>query len=207
MPKPLLSVAEDLAAEERSDIRHEYIGGRIYSMSGSTVAHNTIALNIVAALRQRLRSGGPCKVFINDIKVRMSIAGEELFYYPDVLVTCHPIGPKDNHTRSPTVIFEVLSESTELTDRREKLTNYRQCDTLEEYVLVDQNRREVTLHRRSDGWAPLLATDTDASVDLTSLGASIPLAEIYEGVVLPPFAVEEARAATGTEPASRPVSR
>ena len=71
---------------------------------------------------------------------------------------------------------------------------------------MDQNRREVTLHRRSEGWVTLLITDNDAAVELTSLGASITLAEIYEGVALPPFTVEEAPAATGAAPASRPVS-
>lgn len=130
-----------------------------------------------------------------DLKVQLRIAGEDLFYYPDVLVTCHAIGAKDHFTRFPTVIFEVLSDSTEQIDRREKLTNYRQSDTLEEYVLVDQVRREVTLHCRSETWMPLgLASDT-ATLDLTSLGATLPLAEIYESVDLLPLAVEETRAA------------
>ncbi|MGH8017148.1 MAG: Uma2 family endonuclease [Opitutaceae bacterium] len=204
-PQHLLSVAEYFAAEERGEIRHEYIGGRLYAMAGSTAAHNTIILNVAGALRQRLRSGGPCKVFVNDIKVRLRIAGEDLFYYPDIVVTCHPIGAKDHFTRFPTVIFEVLSDSTELTDRREKLTNYRQCDTLEEYILVDQYRREVTQHRRNDGWASLLITADDAAVELPSLNTSIALAEIYDGMELLPFAVEEARAAQGATPASRPV--
>jgi len=193
--QPMLSVADYLAAEERSDIRHEYIGGRLYAMAGATAAHATITANILVALRKRMRPGGPCKVFVNDLKVQLRIAGEDLFYYPDVLVTCHAIGAKDHFTRFPTTIFEVLSESTESIDRREKLTNYRQSDTLEEYVLVDQIRREVTLHRRSEGWVPLRVTSGSAVLELTSLGTTLPLAEIYEGVDLLPLAVEEARAA------------
>lgn len=192
--EPLLSVADYLAAEERSTVRHEYIGGRLYAMAGSTAAHAAITLNIATALRRRLRSGGPCKTFVNDLKVQLRIAGEDLFYYPDVLVTCHPLGARDQFTRFPTVIFEVLSETTELTDRREKLTNYRQSDTLEEYLLVDQYRREVTQHRRSEAWAPLRFTAETAVIELSSLNISLPLAEIYEGVELLPFAVEEARA-------------
>lgn len=200
--EPLLSVADYLAAEERSVIRHEYIGGRLYAMAGSKAAHATITLNIATGLRRRLRSGGPCKAFVNDIKVQLRIAGEDLFYYPDVLVTCHPIGASDHFTRFPTVIFEVLSESTELTDRREKLTNYRQSDSLEEYVLVDQHRREVTLYRRSEAWSALRVTAETGVIELPSLHTSLPLAEIYEGLELLSFAVEEARAAGTTE--SRP---
>jgi Uma2 family endonuclease len=94
------------------------------------------------------------------------------------------------------VVFEVLSDSTERTDRRDKLTNYRQCDTLEECVLVDQNRREVTLHRRSEGWASLLITKADAALELSSLGAALSFAEIYEGVDVLPLTVEEARASS-----------
>lgn len=194
----MVSVADYFAAEERSNIRHEYIGGRLYAMAGATAAHATIIANLLVALRQRLRPGGPCKVFVNDIKVQLRIAGEDVFYYPDVLITCHTIGAKDHFTRFPTVIFEVLSESTEQIDRREKLTNYRQSDTLEEYVLVDQVRREITLHRRRDGWVPLRLTSAGAGLELTALGVTLPLSEIYEGVDLLPLAVEEARAAAGT---------
>jgi Uma2 family endonuclease len=197
----LLSVDAYLAAEERSEVRHEYIGGRLYAMAGSTATHAAITLNIGAALLRRLRAGGPCKAFVNDIKVQLRIAGEDIFYYPDVVVTCHPITAKDHFTRFPTLIFEVLSDSTELTDRREKLMNYRQSDTLEEYVLVDQNRREVTLHRRADGWASLRVVADDNTIDLPSLNLSLPLAEIYEGVDLLPLTVEEARSGAGV---SRP---
>jgi Uma2 family endonuclease len=204
--QPLLSVTEYLAAEERSEVRHEYIGGRLHAMAGSTAAHSTITANLLVALRKRLRAGGPCKVFVNDIKVQLRIAGEDLFYYPDVVVTCHPIGARDHFTRFPTVIFEVLSDSTERTDRRETLTNYRQSDTLEEYVLVDQHRREVTLHRRSDGWGSLRIASDDAALELLSISASLPLAEIYEGVDLLPFTVEEERA-TGSNPHPAPAPR
>lgn len=195
--QPLVSVADYLAAEERSEIRHEYIGGRLHAMAGGTAAHATITLNIATRLRQRLRPGGPCKVFVNDLKVQLRIAGEDLFYYPDVVVTCHAFGARDHFTRFPTAIFEVLSDSTEQIDRREKLLNYRQSDTLEEYVLVDQVRSEVTLHRRSEGWVPLRITSASGELALTSLSATLTLAEIYEGVDLLPLSVEEARAGSG----------
>lgn len=164
-------------------------------MSGSTAAHATIASNIATALRRRLRAGGPCKAFVNDMKVRLRIAGEDIFYYPDVLVTCHAIGGKDLFTRFPTVSIEVLSESIELTDRPEKLTHYRQSDTLEEHVLVDPMRRDVTLHRRSENWDALRFTSATASLELDSLGVSLSLTEIHEGVELLSLPVEEARAA------------
>jgi Uma2 family endonuclease len=183
--QPFVSVPDYLAGEEQGEIRHEYIGGVLHAMAGASEAHNTIAGNVFAAIHPRLR-GGPCRAYVSDFKVHLQIAGEDLFYYPDVVVTCHQRGIEKYFLRFPTVILEVLSDSTEAIDRREKLTNYRQTTTLEEYVLVAQDRREVTLHRRSDGWAPHVISAADAELALDSLKLLLPLAAIYEGVSLPP---------------------
>jgi Uma2 family endonuclease len=93
-------------------------------MSGASWAHNVIALNIASALRTRLR-GSAGQVFINDFKVRLEVGGDELFYYPDIVVCCHPNSIEKYFLRSPTLVVEVLSPNTEAIDRREKHQNYR----------------------------------------------------------------------------------
>jgi Uma2 family endonuclease len=180
-----MSVADYLTFEESSAVRHEYVAGEIHAMSGASRAHNVITGNIYAALRNKLR-GGPCQIFINDFKVRLDIGSGEFFYYPDVVVSCHPAGIEKYFLRSPTLVVEVLSESTETTDRREKHTNYRHARTLEEYVLVAQDRREVTIFRRATGWQGEIFTAPEAVVEFRSVQQSLTLAEIYETVFSAP---------------------
>ena len=177
-----MSVDEYLAFEEAGSVRHEYLGGEIHAMAGESIAHNTIALNIAGALRGKLR-GGPCRAYMENVKVRLEVAREEIFYYPDVIVTCHPTGVERLFVRLPTLIFEVLSPSTESTDRREKKSNYQQMPTLEEYVIVAQDRREVTVFRRADRWGGEAFTAPESVVEFRSVKQSLTVAEIYEDVV------------------------
>jgi Uma2 family endonuclease len=178
-----MSVADYLAFEETSDVRHEYIGGEIYAMSGASTAHNTIAGNIFAALRDKLR-GGPCRIFIENVKLRLEASREDIFYYPDVVVSCHPTGVQPQFVILPTLLVEVLSPSTETTDRREKKMNYLQVQTLEEYVLVAQDRREVTLFRRATGWQGEIFTAPESLVEFRSVKQAMTVAAIYEDVAL-----------------------
>jgi Uma2 family endonuclease len=177
-----MSVADYLALEEKSQVKHELIGGEIHAMSGASRAHNAIAGNIFAALRTGLR-GGPCRVFIADVKVRLEVARDVIFYYPDVVVACHDEDGETHYTRKPTLVVEVLSPTTEATDRREKHANYRYAPTLEEYVLVAQDRREVTLYRRATDWQAEIFTAPDATIEFRSVKLSMLLAEIYESVL------------------------
>lgn len=104
----LVSVEEYLAAEELSEVRHEYLGGVVYAMAGETRAHNTIVLNLAGALRQHLR-GRRCKLYVSDIRGNLDLRDDEYYYYPDVVVTCDP---KDDHprfVRHPKLIIEVAS--------------------------------------------------------------------------------------------------
>ena len=83
-----MSVTDYLAFEEKSDVRHEFIGGDVHAMAGESIAHNTIAGNIFAALRAKLR-GSPCHAYIENVKLRLEVGREDIFYYPDVVVSCH----------------------------------------------------------------------------------------------------------------------
>jgi Uma2 family endonuclease len=176
-----LQVEDYLAGEESSELRHEYLGGMVYAMAGASDAHNTIALNLAAELRNLLR-GGPCRAFIGDMKAHIVIGGRDVFYYPDVMVTCDPRDTKPYIKEFPKLIVEVLSQTTESTDRREKFWNYTQIESLEEYILVAQDKREVTIFRRAKNWDAEILGEADQQLTISSLNLQLPLNAIYEGV-------------------------
>jgi Uma2 family endonuclease len=178
----LLSVEEYLKSEADGQARHEFVGGRIYAMAGSSERHNVISANLLAAFHTHLR-GGPCKAYMADFKVRLEINREDIFYYPDVMVACVRDGVEQYYLRYPKLIVEVLSPSTETIDRREKLLNYPTIPTVTEYAIVAQDTREVTLHRRDEHWRPVVWTAPHASVEFSSIQLSLPLAQIYEGAL------------------------
>src|SRR5438132_5522959 len=124
-----LAVEDYLAAEQHSDIRHEYIGGNLYAMAGASDRHNLISGNNYAVLHSYLR-GKACRVFMSDLKLRTQVAGENIFYYRDLMVVCDPRDTDRFFKRFPKVLIEVLSEATERTDRGEKFLNYTQLESL-----------------------------------------------------------------------------
>ncbi|HEY1052043.1 MAG TPA: Uma2 family endonuclease [Prosthecobacter sp.] len=178
---PKWSVQDYLEAEKNSEVRHEYVGGDLYAMAGASEEHNFISLNIASALRAHLR-GKPCKVFIHDMKAHV-FANLTLFYYPDVMVACDPSDDDRYYKTKPRIIVEVVSESSRGTDTREKFITFIQLPSLEEYVLVEQGSMTVTVHRRSNEWIPDILTGADALLELSSIGFSMPLSLIYEGVL------------------------
>ena len=146
-PINFLSVEEYLLAEDKSEIRHEYLGGKTFAMAGASEEHNLIAGNIYALLRSHLR-GTTCRPFVSDMKVKVETEKVDIFYYPDIVVTCDP-QDNDRYVKThPNLIVEVLSDSTETTDRREKLVNYQNLESLQEYVLVSQNEIKVEVYRK-----------------------------------------------------------
>jgi Uma2 family endonuclease len=186
LPKrvPYISVEEYLVGEEASEVRHEYVAGQIFAMSGATEAHNLIAGNVYALLRAHLRGSG-CWAFIENLKLRVEAA--DTFYYPDVFVTCGPLDGKSVFKQHAHLIVEVLSSSTENIDRREKLLNYRLLDNLQEYVLVAQKRRQVEIYRRDEqGRWQLEIIAPDGELHLKSLPngpLTLTMDEIYEDVI------------------------
>lgn len=178
----LPSAAEYLAAEELSPIRHEYVNGEIFAMTGGSFRHNRIALNAATALLACLR-GSPCQVFIND--VRLHIARDNAYYYPDLIVACGEsfrTAGEDKSVTDPLLVVEVLSPSTENIDRREKLAAYRRVSALAEYILISQNRQQVEIYRRQGdiGWL-YLSFEADETVEFASVGLNLPIQELYQG--------------------------
>ncbi|HET7626389.1 MAG TPA: Uma2 family endonuclease [Verrucomicrobiae bacterium] len=178
---PALSVEEYLAGELHSRDRHEYLGGTVYAMAGTSGEHNLISLNLAFGLRTHLR-GKPCQVFMSDVKLRLRISEEDVFYYPDVMVACDPSDAERYFKRRPQVLIEVLSPETESIDRREKFLSYIQIETLSEYILVAQNKMEATVFRRSNKWEPEILNRADEVLRIESLNFALPLNLIYEGV-------------------------
>lgn len=180
--KDFITVDEYIEGEQVSEIRHEYIGGRVFAMSGGSEAHNMISLNLASALRERLR-GKPCKVFMADMKLRLNIAEDDIFYYPDLLVSCDPADDAKYYKTMPTALVEVLSPSTERLDRREKFLSYQRLPSLKEYVLISQESMRVTLFRQQHEWKPEHFTAPDELLSLPSLDFEQSLAAIYEDVL------------------------
>ncbi len=180
--RPFITVEEYLEGEPASTVRHEYIGGAVYAMAGGSKEHNQICGNFYLALDRHFGDANACRVFFNDLKVRLLISGEDIFYYPDVAVACDPRDTDSHSLRFPRLIVEVLSPTTEQTDRREKLLAYRTIPTLEEYVIVAQDRIEVTLFRRAEGWQSATFTQLDQTVRLASVDLELPVAAIYRRI-------------------------
>jgi Uma2 family endonuclease len=179
--EPLFMTWEEyLAFEERSPYRHEYINGAVYAMSGASLAHNRIAQVLVVALRSHLR-GGPCEPYFLEAKLEIRAGSDLITYYPDAMVSCRPEGRADQIVRNPKLVVEILSKSTQHIDRREKALVYQRVEAIEEYALIAQNLPRVIVHRRAEGWRPMLYCGMDAQVELRSIGLHMPLAQIYEG--------------------------
>jgi len=144
---PYLSPEEYLETEKASPIKHEYIQGRIYAMAGASDAHVTITANLLTLLRNHIRGSG-CRVYVADMKAR--IESLNLFYYPDLMVTCDTRDANFEYfKRYPCLIIEVFSSSTEANDRGDKFSDYQELESLQEYVLISQNRQRIDCFRRN----------------------------------------------------------
>lgn len=179
------TVEEYLELEAQSDVRHEYVAGRVFAMAGSSEAHNVIAGNIFARLRASLRGSG-CRAFIFDMKAR--VEPTDAFYYPDVMATCEEFDAASLFKSRPFLIVEVLSRSTASVDRREKFAAYRQIDSLREYAVVYQDRKRAELHRKDEqgAWQTVILGEQDVLLfkSLPTEPLRMTMAEVYEDVVL-----------------------
>lgn len=180
-PQPM-TIAEYLKWEPLQERRYEYVNGTVIAMTGGTIPHNDIALNLYRALYLHVRSNG-CRINVADVKVEVS--SNSPYYYPDVVVTCDPRDITARKLiRHPKLIVEVLSPGTEAKDRGEKFAHYRSSPTLQEYVLIESEKVSVECYRRGEGrlwlYTPYTAGD---SLTLESLAFSCPIEQLYEDVL------------------------
>lgn len=179
---PHMTIAEYLEWEPLQELRYEYAYGVAIAMTGGTIPHNDIALNLYRTIYPQVRSKG-CRVNVADVKVEIS--SNSPYYYPDVVVTCDP---QDLTARkllcAPKLIVEVLSPGTEAKDRGEKFAHYRSSPTLQEYVLIESEKVGVECYRRGEGrlWLYYPYTVGDI-VTLESLDFSFPIELLYENVL------------------------
>ncbi len=175
------SESDYLACEAQSPIRHEYIAGEIFAMTGASIRHNVIAGNLFAELRSHLK-GTPCRALIEGVKLRLR--KEQSYFYPDVMVTCEDrlqeLDSQQQIVEAPLVIIEILSPTTEATDRREKLRAYRTLPSLKEYLLVSQEQAQVEIYRRRGdiGW-DIITYEPGDTVEIASLEIKLGMDEIY----------------------------
>jgi len=182
------TLADFLAWEEQQTERYERVCGVVWMMTGGTIDHNRITLNVSDALRQRLR-GGKCEAFVNDIKV---VSPEEDVMYPDVLVACGDVGGQATLLEAPVVVVEVLSPSTASRDHGRKRWAYQTIASLEHYLLIDQNQPVVEVaSRTADGsWRSVIHRGLEGRAQLTALGLEIGLDEIFARVTFASAAAE-----------------
>jgi Uma2 family endonuclease len=181
-----MTPAEYLEWESQQEGRHEYLNGEVYAMTGGTLPHNTIAINLTALLKNPVRSRG-CRLFMADVKVQISETGNP-YFYPDVSVTCHPEDKQSTkYLKHPCLIVEVLSPGTEAYDRGEKFTQYRRLESLQEYVLISSTQPSVEIFRLNERckWelTPYAASEI---IQFSSIAFECPIELLYEDVNLSP---------------------
>jgi Uma2 family endonuclease len=177
-----MTVEEYLRLDESSPLKHEFVAGEIYAMSGVTLRHNRIARNVVTHL-SAAASDGSCEVFFSDVRLR---ASDDVYYYPDAMVICGAVGELDVIVAEPCVVVEVTSPSTARIDRGEKLAAYRDIASLQAYLIVDHRRRRVERHWRDTPAGPWRRDEVtgDGGVAVPCLDIELTLDAIYRRVDL-----------------------
>ncbi|PSB01493.1 Uma2 family endonuclease [Merismopedia glauca] len=179
---PRFTPEEYFIWEEQQNLRHEYIDGEVYAMTGGTVNHGRIAANFIAMLIPHLR-GSSCGVQTSDVKIEIAESND--YVYPDISVSC------DDRDRTaikfishPCLIVEVLSLSTEAYDRGDKFRLYRRSPSLEDYVLISASKIAIDIYRKNDSnrWEIVNYVAGDL-IELASVNLTFPIEEIFEGIV------------------------
>ena len=188
LPKSKVTVAQYLAIERVAEFKSEFYRGEMFAMAGASRFHNRTKENLIIGVGVQLL-GGPCQSFSSDQRVKVSASG--LYTYPDIVIVCGQFeyDPDDIDTlTNPRVIFEILSDSTEMYDRVKKFEQYQKIPSLREYVLVCQDRIRVERYVRQsdDEWLLTVFADPASEFALATVPVHMPLRDIYAGVEFPP---------------------
>ena len=183
-----ITETEYLDLERHAEFKSEFFAGEVFPMSGGTPLHSQIATNLAAELRNELK-GKRCVPYNSDLRLKVEATG--LLTYPDLSVVCGPLQlatGTDDTVVNPTVIVEVLSDSTEAYDRGKKFENYRLMPSLREYLLVSQKEPRIDqfIRQENEQWLLREAAGLQASLSLPSLEIKISLAEVFAGVEFVP---------------------
>jgi len=176
-----MTLEEFLEFDENSPLRHEFINGVVFAMLGPSLNHNRIINNLYAPIRNHLKQG-PCEAFTSEVKLTIRSAANEVVYSPDLIVDCRPDTRDPRYVQDPKLLVEVLSPSTQIIDRREKLQNYRLIDSVEEYVIIAQDECRVVVYPRAERWKPRVCASFEAAVELRSIDLAVPMIDLYRDV-------------------------
>jgi Uma2 family endonuclease len=184
VPKYSLSPAQYLEQERRAEFKSQFYRGEVFAMAGASREHNLIVGNLVREIGNALKDR-QCEVYPSDMRVKVAATG--LYTYPDATVVCGDPVFEDDHfdtLTNPTVLFEVLSESTESWDRGGKFRQYRDIPSLKEYAMVTQDRPGVEryIRQKDGGWLLQETQSIEASVRFESIDVTVPLSEIYRNI-------------------------
>lgn len=175
--KPRITVADYIEGEKISEIRHEYLDGEVYAMSGVSKRHNRISLKLLLKLADHL-NGSDCEPFYNEVKLRIEHLNR--FYYPDLVIVCGADDAHDYYLTKPSIIVEVMSPSTALTDKREKWFAYQEIEGLKEYVMIEQESEHAEVYRkRDDGLWSFIEFESNEDLELESIDFRMPMADLY----------------------------
>ncbi len=180
---PVFSDKDYLDFERFAQERHEFLDGSVYAIAGESPNHSTICFNLNGLIHNQLR-GKKCRGFSPNMKIATNDAG--LFSYPDLAIVCGKpalLDEKGDVLTNPTVIFEVLSPSTEKYDRGEKFLRYTNyIETLKDYVLISQDRPFIEHYSKQEnaGWDKTEIEGLDAVLKLDSVECEIALVELYD---------------------------
>lgn len=162
------------------DMRYEYLDGEIRMLAGGSPDHSIIIANLTAIIKGPLK-GGPCRVYNSDVQLKLS---EKRYVFPDITISCDERDRNQKEMiRYPRLVVEVLSPTTEATDRGKKAAYYRACPTIQEYVMVDSQELFVEVHRHEERWT-INTFEAGDIITLESLGIQFPLEDVYEGTSL-----------------------
>lgn len=185
--KSHLTPEEYLRIEREAEFKSEYWNGEMFAMSGESRVHGRIKWNIGGLLYPQLQGGGPapCQGFSSDMRVKVSSTG--LYTYPDIVIVCGEPHFEDQHVdtlTNPTLLAEVLSDSTESYDRGRKSGHYRSIESLEEYILVSQTEPRIEVYSRHSGntWLLSEAQSMQGVIRLSSINCTLRLQDVYNGV-------------------------
>ena len=168
-------ISEDdyLQGELLAETKHEYIDGQVHAMAGASENHNLLSVNIATELKTRLK-GTPCRIFIADMKVKVGAN----FFYPDVMVVCQEDNDSEYYKTAPVIIIEVLSKSTRRFDQTDKRLRCQRIPSLEEYVLIEQDKGEIQVFSKKDQWQSFYYYLGD-NITFSSLGVTVGVEDIY----------------------------
>jgi Uma2 family endonuclease len=186
-PNISLTASQYFHSDQRSNDRLEYFYGTIVAQAGATARHNTIVSNVIGHLFPQLRRQD-CRIYPSDLRIQA--IDQHVYTYPNLTIVCGPpqfLEPNELTLINPTIIMEILSPSTDAKDRSEKLVYYRSIDSLQEYILIDQNSPYVQRYARQTAhfWYVHLIDTLEEVITLEAVGVTLPMDAIYDRIVFP----------------------